>query len=444
MDDNNDIAVGLLQFESQLQSARSAREVAFTAVNEAFTMLQFDQAVIWKHDLFNRPIVTAASGLADVGSESPYVQWLARAIGAFPQSTANVRKVQLSELPEDIVTEGSEWCHEYLAVCTLKGPDGLERGGMLFSWADPITDTNLAVAEWVARATGYMLWAWRGERQHVWRAFGRRQTIAIAAAVIALIFALSFIPVQLNALASAEITPQKPIPVTSPMDGIIKEILVKPNQIVKAGEALAVLDDTALRNRYTVAQKGLEIARAESQRAINKAFLDDVSRTELQVLVARVKEKSAEVAYLSDLLERLTINAPQGGVAIFSSSDEWTGKPVQPGERIMVVADPSLIRATIYVPPEDAVDLESGAEVKIFLNNDPLNPLTGTVILSSYEALPQPDNTLAYVVQAELMAGHNFPRIGLRGTAKLYAEQVSLGYYLFRKPLAYLRRSVGI
>jgi multidrug resistance efflux pump len=192
-----------------------------------------------------------------------------------------------------------------------------------------------------------------------------------------------------------------------------------------------------------VAQKALEIAQADSQRAINKAFSDEQSRTELQVLVARVREKRAEVAYTSDLLNRLTINAPQGGVAVFASSDEWTGKPVQPGERIMVLADPSLIKVTIYVSPEDAVDLEPGAEVKVFLNINPLDPLMAKITRSSYEAQPQADGTLAYVVQAELMEGHGFPRIGLRGTAKIYAEEVTLAYYLFRKPVSFIRQRMG-
>lgn len=443
MADPRDITVALLQLETQLQAALSAPEVAFTAANESFNILKYDQAVVWKHDIFNSPIVTAASGLADLTLDSPYIQWLGRAIRAFPEGTTSVSQVKLSELPEDIHAEGSEWCSEHLLVCSLKGPDGHGRGGLMFTRTDPFGEQDIAVAEWIARATGYSLWAWRGEHRSMLRKLGRRNTMIAAGVVTALVLALSLVPVQLSALASAEITPQSPIPVTAPVEGIIKEIVIKPNQTVRAGEVLAVLDDTALRNRLTVAQKALEIARADSQRAINKAFGDEASRAELQVLVARVREKSAEVNYLSDLLGRLTINAPQGGVAVFSNADEFTGKPVQPGERIMILADPSLIRVTALVTPDDAIRLEAGTEVKVFLNIDPLNPLAARVTRSSYEAMPQPDGSLAYVVQAELLEGHGFPRIGLRGTAKIYAEQVSLGYYLFRKPLAFLRQHFG-
>ena len=201
------------------------------------------------------------------------------------------------------------------------------------------------------------------------------------------------------------------------------------------------------RNRLSAAQKSLEITKADSQRAVNKAFSDDAARTELQVLMSRVREKSAEVAYVSELLGRLSVEAPMGGVAIFANADEWTGKPVQTGERIMTsimtIADPSLIKVTVFVPPADVVDLEPGAPGTVFLNTNPLHPLSARVIRSSYEAQPQKDGTLAYVVQAELMDGHGFPRIGVPGTAKIFADSVSLGYYLFRKLFAYLRQTVG-
>lgn len=443
MNEVQNITVSLLQLEAQLQGALSAREVAFTAANESFGVIKYEQAVVWRRDLFNAPIVTAASGLADLSLDSPYIQWLGRAIRSFPQTEDNVLAVSLSSLPENIVSEGSEWCAEHLLICKLKGPDGLGRGGMMFSRSEPFAEQEVAMVEWIVRATGYALWAWRRTGRSFWHQLGTRKRMVVTAAVLVVLGLIGAMPVQLNALASAEITPQNPIPVTSPVEGIIKEIVVKPNQTVRAGEVLAVLDDTALRNRLTVAQKALEIARADSQRAINKAFGDESSRAELQVLVARVREKSAEVAYTSQVLERLTINAPQGGVAVFSNADEFTGKPVQPGERIMIVADPSLIRVTAFVAPDDAVQLEPGAEMKVFLNIDPLNPLDARVLRSSYEAIPQADGTLAYVVQGELLEGHGFPRIGLRGTAKIYAEKVSLAYYIFRKPLAFVRQHLG-
>jgi hypothetical protein len=82
--------------------------------------------------------------------------------------------------------------------------------------------------------------------------------------------------------------------------------------------------------------------------------------------------------------------------------------------------------------------------VSLLLHVDPLSPLEATIVRSSYEATLAPDGTLAYVIRAQLKEGQGLPRIGLRGTAKIYAGQVTLGYYLLRKPLAFMRRSLGI
>jgi multidrug resistance efflux pump len=169
------------------------------------------------------------------------------------------------------------------------------------------------------------------------------------------------IPVRLSALAPAEITPLSPIPITSPLDGVVREIVVKPNQIVKADEVLVLLDDTALRSRLELASRSLDIARADLQRATFKSFTDEASRFELQVLNARVQEKVAELAFLGELLAKSKLTAPQGGVAIFSSPEDWRGRPVQVGERVMVIADPSLIDVTIYLPPTTRSSWKRGA-----------------------------------------------------------------------------------
>src|SRR5205085_9387751 len=102
--------------------------------------------------------------------------------------------------------------------------------------AEPFSDAERAVAEWIAGSTGFALWAWRSERSSLKRWLKSRKTwrqLAIAAALVA---AVAVIPVRLSVLAPAEITSARPIPVTSPLDGAVREVVVKPNQVVKADE----------------------------------------------------------------------------------------------------------------------------------------------------------------------------------------------------------------
>ena len=445
MNETPNSQVALLELQRRLQSASSNREAAFRAVNESVSALRFDQAVLWRFDVLSRPLVVVASGLADISTDSPYQQWLLRLVRAItPEPFDKPKALMLADLPEPLAADGAEWFPGYLLHCPVRGPGGSALGGLLFFRAEPFSDAERAMAEWIADATGFSLWAWRSERTGVKRWLKSRSTwrqLAIAAAVLAI---AAFIPVRLSVLAPAEITAARPIPVTSPLDGAVREIVVKPNQIVKADDLLVVLDDTGLRNRLELAAKALDISRADLQRAIYKSFSDEQTRHELPVLKARVEEKTAEVSYLTEVLEKSKLTAPQGGIAVFSSQDDWRGRPVQVGERIMTIADPSVIDVTIYVPPEDAVELEHGSEVQVLLHIDPLKPLQARIERSSYEPTVGADGALAYVVHADLAPGQALPRIGLRGTAKIYAERVSLGYYLVRKPLAYARRTLGI
>jgi multidrug resistance efflux pump len=420
------------------------RELAFVAVNEGFSVLRFDQAVIWQYDLRSQVAIEAVSGLAEVAPEAPYVQWLSRVAAHLAESPGQpVVTSALADLPESLAEDGAEWSPDQLAHCALLSPEGVVLGGLLFSRDEPFEEVDRAVAQWMSSATGFSLWAWRRDYRPVQRWLRRTSTRRLILGAAFALALLSFVPVRLSALAQAEITPIRPYPITAPVEGVVDSIKVQPNQIVAADEPLVVLNDTTTRNKLAVAVKALDIAKADLQRAINKSFTDDQSKGELNVLDARVREKVAEVAFLSEMLDRYSISAPQGGLAIFADAEEWRGRPVQPGERIMVVADPSMVEVTVYVPPEDAVQLELGSEVSVFLNVDPLSPLKAKIVQTSYETITMPDNSLAYVVKAKLGQGF-LPRIGLRGTAKVYAEEVSLGYYLLRKPILFLRKSLGI
>ena len=417
----------------------------FVAVNEAVRLLHYDQAVMWQRNRVGHISIASVSGLTEVDRNAPYNHWLQGLVRHLQVEHAQtVSALSVDALPPELADDAEEWSPQHLLHCPLAGPEGELHAGLLFSRADPFSQQEQAIAEWAAGAVGFALWAWR-KKDLQFRNFMRSARSRKAMVFVALVLLLlGLVPVRMNALAPAEIAPLRPIPITSPADGVVQQVMVEPNQAVKSGDVLVVLDDTTTRNRLAVATKALDTTRAELQRATNKAFSDEASRGELQLLDARVRERAIEVSYLSELLQRLTLTAPQDGIAIFADAEAWTGKPVQTGEKIMILANPAEVVLTVYVPPDDAVQLESGGEVQLFLNVSPLSSIDASIIQTSYEAVPTAEGTLAYMVRAELKNTPVPPRIGLKGTAKVYAGYVSLGYYLLRKPVVFLRRSLGI
>ena len=91
MSESPNPALALLEFERRIQSASSNREVAFRAVNDASQVLDFDQAVLWRVDVFGRPLIAVASGLADVSADSPFQQWLVRLVQSITPARSSRR-----------------------------------------------------------------------------------------------------------------------------------------------------------------------------------------------------------------------------------------------------------------------------------------------------------------------------------------------------------------
>ena len=271
-----------------------------------------------------------------------------------------------------------------------------------------------------------------------WQKLGTVKRSLLLLAVLAVLF----IPVRQTALAPAEVIALDAEAMAAPLEGVVKAIHVRPNQAVKAGQPLFSLDDTTLRNRWEVARKSVAVADAELLAATQMAFQDSRNRAELATLTGRVQERRAELAAVQVQLARVNAVAPYDGIAVFADPDDWQGKPVVTGERVMLLANPDKPGLLIHLPVADAITLDPGAPVKLFLTVRPLSPLEGVITETSYQATLSPDGIASYRLRASV-SGEDI-RIGLRGTAKLQGDRVVLGYYLMRRPLAKVREWTGL
>jgi multidrug efflux pump subunit AcrA (membrane-fusion protein) len=248
-------------------------------------------------------------------------------------------------------------------------------------------------------------------------------------------------------LAPAEVIALDAVAVSAPMDGVVASFAVQPNQAVPRDALLFTLDDTTLRNRRIVAQRQLQVARADALAAAQKAFASEASRGELAGLEGRVAERQAELDWIEEQLARIEVRAPNAGVVVFGDVNDWIGKPLVTGERVALLADPNDAGVLIWLPVADALDIEPGADIRLFLHVAPLEPLEATLSQTSYQSVLSPDGVSSYRLRARFEGlgeeGRRLARIGLRGTAKIYAGKAPLGYYLLRRPLAALREWTG-
>ncbi|TNC12970.1 HlyD family efflux transporter periplasmic adaptor subunit [Methylobacterium terricola] len=438
-----------LQLEATFRAARNAQDLAFAAVNETQRVVAYDTAALFYAG--RRPVLAAVSAVAEIDEASPFARALARLAGQVParnrsqtDATSLVavpmgqgpRPDGVLSVPEEAWPPGLP--HQALILPLRR--DGRLLGGLILFRQASFGETERAAAEHLAGALAHAASVFRRAGRS-WRDLATLRATLAATVALGL---LSLLPVRQSVLAPAEIVPRDAAVVAAPATGVVAGILVAPSAEIRAGDLLFRLDDTELRGKHEVALRQLEVARAELLGARQKAFGADKSRTEAAVLERRVDLRQAETDYYRELLGRAEVRAPRDGIAIMGDPEEWRGRPVKVGEKVMTVASPARARLQIWIPVDDAVDLEPGAPVRLFMNVDPLRPVEARLVQAGYDAEMSPLNVLSYRARADLADAQDPPRLGLKGTAKLYGERVSLFYFVFRRPLAAMRRILGL
>jgi hypothetical protein len=156
-----------------------------------------------------------------------------------------------------------------------------------------------------------------------------------------------------------------------------------------------------------------------------------------------LEEKALELNYSKDLLDRVRVKAPRDGAAIFADVNDWQGKAVAVGERVLLLADPSKVELAVSLPVSEAIDLPSDAHITLYPNGDLLTSYEATLSSAAYRAEPTPGGLLAYRLKATFSGDGPRPRIGLMGTAKVRGGWVPFIYYALRRPLAAARQRLG-
>lgn len=431
-------AVGvLLHLLHSLRRAGTPEALCFSIVNETRRLTPYRQAMLLRPDgLAGSFRTVAASGTSMVDRQAPLIQWLertARQVSAGPGGRVAHPMDPSSQEQSDLGIGRPLWL-------PLIAPDGGLAGVLWLDRAEPWREAEASLLGELADAQAHALWVMDGGR----RAGGKDRRLLWLVLAVA-IAATMAVPVQRSAMATAEIVARDAEVVAAPIDGVIRSFQVQPNQKVAAGDLLFTLEDTDLRARAEVAAKELDIARVEHRQASQGALGGRRDAPRLAALEAQIALKEIELENARQRLERTRARAGRAGVALLPDVQDYVGRPVAVGERVMLVAAPEETEARAWLAVHDAMPVEDGAAVRVFLDLDPLNPLDGTVVRINHEAEDVPGGSFAYrvVVALDASAQGRVPRIGARGTARIDGDRAPLFLYLFRRPIAALRQTIG-
>jgi hypothetical protein len=427
----------LIELERRARSSPAA-ELGYLIVNDTLTIVPYQQAAFWRDGR-----VAAVSGVAAPETGGPYLRWLERVLKVVAAS-AGCRDVHTVDAAETGVTptEWAEWFPPEAVWCPLIDRRHELLGGILFGRHDQWRDGDYQVLEILAGTYALCLAADELPVRRRWRHAGRRRIIWWAAA--ALVLAASFAPIRSSVLAPAEIVAATPFPVRAPFDGVVASVHVTPNTVVHRGDLLVSFDTTELQAKTDVADKALEIARAEYSEDSQRALIDPKAKARFAMLQAKVAQAELELNYDRSMLARAAVKAPQDGVAVFDDPQQWAGRPAVLGERIMEIAPARSADLDIRVPIAQVVTFGSGAEVVFFPNVDPEHPSYGTLTYAGYESAAGPDGVLAYTFRAHLGDAQDGLRLGLKGTAKIFGPRRPFLLSALRRPLAVVREWLSL
>lgn len=423
-----------LDLERLTHAARTPSQLAYSLVNDGQALFGFRHAA-----LLIAGKVQAVTGVSTVEPNAPFVAFVEQAVAQLFKTGVlkQARVIPANVLSESIQADWQSLSAAQVFWLSLIDHEGEVFGGLWLARDQPWNPSEQVLLSQLGDTYSH---AWLAlQPRKPWRLrWTRKRQVAL---LVVLLLAL-LIPVRQSVLAPAEVVPLGGRVVAAPLDGVITEFLVKPNQTVKTGELLLRFESTTLKAQADVAERALGVAEAELKANSQRSFADAESSSKIDLLAARVEQKRAERDYARELLKRSEVRAERDGIAVFADAERWTGKPVQTGERLMEIADPNQAELRIELAVGDAIALAPGAQVALFLDSDPLHRHLATLERSAYEAQPTAAGQLAYRLDANFAQAP--PRIGLRGTAKIFGDRAPLALYLLRRPLAGLRQSVGL
>lgn len=439
---NEEVFATILKLIKRTREVSNINELQFLLVNETFSLLPYRQAALW----FPNKGVATLSGVSQLEKHAPYIQWLEKLFKEFKslEIIKNFNLAKLDTLDHEVKEEWKKW----LPSCVVIVP--IANGGLLLlARTEEFHEDELIILnEWAeAWNNQYNLMLPRGWATGLIRhiksdqPWYQNKTYIITFAVLL----ISIIPVRLSVLAAAELIPLDPAIIRAPLNGVIETVNVKPNQLVKPGDILFEFDRVSLSSQLNVAKRELATRQTEYRQEAQRSLSNTDSKANLAILQSRIREKSVEVNYLNELNERSSVASPREGIVLFGDATELIGQPVSTGERIMVVAGETEVQLEAWVSPSDLIEFSDQSELIVYLAADPLSPLPGVIKYISHQAELRPEGHFAYRVRAQLTGqGNSVPRVGLKGTAKLYGNRVPLLYWIFRKPWAAFRGWSGL
>lgn len=428
-------------------AAESRQNLIFRILNNTIELCRYDRAVLW--DISGKkPKPLGVSGTAELNPDSETLRNGARLLEALPD-IGKPQKITEDTLPSDACREWSSLSQavgELSVVWLPISSWGNQTAGLwLERWEGRTWNrTELEMLKrlsvsyesaWERLAPRTFLVKWRQ------RLFPNKTVSSIAGLVLIL---LVFLKVPLRIIAPCEVVPKDPVAVTAPLDGVIEKVVIPPYHSVNNGDLLVLYDKRDVEEELNLAEQQVRIIMSELERIRVQAMMDAGLRSEIKILEGRLEQEKIRRKLAEYRASKLEIRAGSEGIAVIDNPEEWSGRPVVIGERILTLVVPSEVELRIWLPVDDNIAFDREKPVKVVLNVNPDSSKKAILEHIGQHVTAGPTKIPVVMARAEFTSIDQDIKSGMQGTAVLYGERVRLIYWLLRKPLFAIRKITGV
>ncbi len=440
--DKNIKIARLIGLEKKTREAKTQDELNFVVANETRQIIDYVNSFLLLKTPTDKFQVKATSDLATVDRTAPLITFIENIINESGHNFKEIQNLDVDKISKKIKVKKPKNLPDNILCIPILSPQKGLQGYLILSRNEKFIENEIELSRHLSVTYGHAFNSFLTDFSI--KNFLKKYLVGSRAwIVIIIIILVSIIPIKITSTAPVEVVPKNPILITSPFDGVVKNIVANNNDQINSGDLLVMLEDTDLLNNYNLSKQSLQVAEKELLRSRQSSFTDNKEKARLAELVAQVDLKKAEVESTGEKLKNSKLYASQKGIAIVDQKNDWQGRPVSVGEKIMTIANPNNIEFLVWLPVKDSLIIKENSNVKVFLDINPIKPLKGKLLRASYEPSLSPEEVLSYKIGVSY-EGEVPPRIGLRGTAKIYGSRVTLFYYLFRKPITFVRQLIGI
>lgn len=433
---------------------RSPTELAFSITNSLRTKLGCEQtALALVHHRHAR--IISISGLDDVNSRSPGVARIRGAMEECLDHAAPVVAQHDESSGEHRVSTGhrlhKQW-HESAggaAVASIPLRDGGEIVAALSLRRradEPFTADQIALVqklvEPLAPAFGLLRRSSRSLLRHAADVMfeqvallGRpgHVTRRLVAAMGVIILAWMIFGTMDYALTvPCSTTPKDARVVAAPIDGRVKRTLVQPGDHVAAGAVLLEIDQREMELSKATSQAQIRVLEQERWKA--DAAGDPVAAA---LAAASLELERARLAQTEQRLDACLVRAPLTGVVVAGDLRRRVGAPLTRGEELFQIAPAGAMRVELSIPQYAASWKLEGLEGRFAGHARPEQAQVIRVVTLRPNAEVRGQSTV-FVAECEIVAGAEWIRAGMEGTARVSCGRKPVWWTLFHRAVDYL------